>query len=416
MPFCVIDTEGEYSSLKSIFNVIVVGRENQDVGFDVNYTKLFRSSIVNDVPVIIDVSDAIDKKEIAYKALEALYELESEIRKPYLVLIEEGDKFAPQTASKTRNIIEEISVRGRKRGIGLLVATQRPANISKNVLSQCSYGFIGKLTIENDLNAIKILFEDREKLVEITRLKTGQFIPFGLEYNKKFQVKGRSVKHMGLTPTIGDGRPIDIKLSKILNDLKGAEKERLRIKKEGPIEPVEIFAITNSFTARDVNGYVEKIKKKQFGIFGKTTENLDTIKLEYMPLGLSNFRIRTGKKNEYLEYWTLIDENGELIRLDRGIRSIVQDDLAKAAKWGYKDYLNKESPVIEKIEVNKSDLLKTNIDQKHVRKSLIRFFPDAIFVDFKLMYVPIYRIVLKNDNKVRVFVLDGIYGKEVEII
>ena len=348
MPFCVIDTEGEYSSLKSVFNVIVVGREKQDVDFDVDYTKLFKSSIVNDVPVIIDVSDTVDKKEIAYKALEALYELESEIRKPYLVLIEEGDKFAPQTLSKTRNIIEEISVRGRKRGIGLLVATQRPANISKNVLSQCSYGFIGKLTIDNDLNAIKILFEDREKLVDITRLKTGEFIPFGLEYNKKFQVKGRRVEHIGLTPTIGDGRPIDVKLSKILNELKSADKGRARINKEAPAEPTEIFALINSFTEKEANDYVERIKKKQFGIFGRATENLDAIKLEYMPLGLSNFRIHTGKKNEYLEYWTLIDENGELIRLNRGVKSIVQDDLSKAAKSGYKSYLNKKAPILER--------------------------------------------------------------------
>ena len=47
MPFCVIDTEGEYSSLKSMFNVIVVGGENKDVDFSIDYTKLFRASIIN---------------------------------------------------------------------------------------------------------------------------------------------------------------------------------------------------------------------------------------------------------------------------------------------------------------------------------------------------------------------------------
>jgi type IV secretory pathway VirB4 component len=34
MAFCVIDTEGEYSSLKSMFNVIIVGGDNKDIELD----------------------------------------------------------------------------------------------------------------------------------------------------------------------------------------------------------------------------------------------------------------------------------------------------------------------------------------------------------------------------------------------
>ncbi|MDE1860036.1 MAG: DUF87 domain-containing protein, partial [Candidatus Micrarchaeota archaeon] len=37
LPFCIIDTEGEYSSLKSMSkNVIVVGGENGDVSTDID--------------------------------------------------------------------------------------------------------------------------------------------------------------------------------------------------------------------------------------------------------------------------------------------------------------------------------------------------------------------------------------------
>ena len=412
MPFCVIDTEGEYSSLKSLFNVIVVGGENKDVDFDIDYSKLFRASIADDVPVVLDVSDIMDAKEVVYKALEALYMLENEIRKPYLVLVEEADKFAPQTMSKNPNMIEEISVRGRKRGIGLLIATQRPANISKNVLSQCSYGFIGRLTIDNDLNAIKILFEDREKLVEVTKLRTGEFISFGLENNKRFQVKPRTVKHIGITPIVESDRPSGSKINSIIKGLK--EVKVPNVQKRDLSETVPIETMLLSFTQDDIKKYTEKIAKKQFVVFGSATERTDSIRLEYLPLGFCNFRVPTNKKNEYMEYWTMVSGNGELVRLDKRLL-FLGEELEKAMGNNYKQYLKKEPFVFEKADVAKEDIIKSEINQKKGKVYITKFFPTAVLIDFKVMHIPVYKITLKKDNKVRVFIVDGIYGKEITI-
>ena len=118
-------------------------------------------------------------------------------------MIEEADRFVPQVAHQKMNIIEELGVRGRKRGIGLIVATQRPSTISKNVLSQCSYGFIGKLTIENDIKAIKQHFSDRNKLKEVVRLNMGEFMPFGSNHDDKFQVRITDMTQKGATPLVG---------------------------------------------------------------------------------------------------------------------------------------------------------------------------------------------------------------------
>ena len=414
MPFCVIDTEGEYSSLKSMFNVIVVGGENKDVDFNIDYAKLFRASIANDVPVVVDVSDTTDAKDVVYKVLEALYGLENQIRKPYLVLVEEADKFAPQTMSKNANMIEEISVRGRKRGIGLLIATQRPANISKNVLSQCSYGFIGKLTIDNDLNAIKILFEDRDKLVGITKLRTGEFVSFGLEHDKKFQVKARSVEHMGMTPIVEGERPLNSKISSIIKDLKGAKVVTVQ-KKEAAGESLPIETVLVSFTMDQVKEYTAKVTKKQFVVFGNSTERVDSIHLQYLPLGLCNFRIPTPKKNEYLEYWAIVNDHGELVSLDKKVRFMTPDEYEKALKNKYKFYLKKDPVILEKVDADKKEIMKSDINQKKTRDYIAKLFPTAIVVDFKLMHLPVYRITLKRDNKVRVFTIDAIYGGELNI-
>ncbi len=339
MPFCVIDTEGEYRALKSQFNVIVVGGESKDLSLDMDWTKIFEASIANEVPIVLDVSDVIDKKGLVFKALEALYQLENSARKPYLVLIEEADKFAPQVVGKGANIIEEISVRGRKRGIGLLIATQRPANISKNVLSQCSYGFIGKLTIENDLSAVKILFDSRDKLVAITKLGVGEFVPFGLDYDTNFRVKGRVVRHIGSTPGVEQYGQTDPKLSSILKELKGAVVRPVAKQQKRRSNTVQILAIPASFTMEQANAYAERVAKKRFLLFGDVTEVVSTVSREYLPLGLCTVRIPTRHRNEYLEYYALVSGKGELVTLDRDVRFFGKDELGGASGKDYRRYL-----------------------------------------------------------------------------
>ena len=55
MPFCIIDTEGEYGSIKGSFNAIVVGGESADLALDVDYSELFSASVENGIPVILDL-------------------------------------------------------------------------------------------------------------------------------------------------------------------------------------------------------------------------------------------------------------------------------------------------------------------------------------------------------------------------
>lgn len=408
MPFCVIDTEGEYSSLRSQFDVIVLGGSSKDVGLDVDYYKLFHSSIINEVPVILDVSDSVDSLDIVNRALESLYSLESKIRKPYLVLIEEADKFAPQTMSKGANIVEEIGVRGRKRGIGLLVATQRPAKISKNVLSQCSYGFVGKLTIENDLSAIKILFEERSKLTNITKLDVGEFESFGLGENDKFKVKQRDVKHIGMTPTVGLNKPINNKLGKIIKDLAGDGLQ----KRKRPIstEMCSIYALPMSLTPYDVDKYAKKIAKKRFLMLGKQVEDIEDVGIEYVPLGLCTIRIPTAHRNEYLEYHALLNDDCRLVKIENGIRYATEKE--NSSKKGRIKYLEKHQIGFEKIDAGKEDILKGKINERKAVGCIKMFFPDSELVEFKLAYLPVYKITLRSGNKVRVFKIDGVHGKD----
>lgn len=413
LPFCVIDTEGEYSALKDIAPVIVVAEEGGDIGFGVDFDELFLRSIDNDIPVVIDVSDTEDKKGAVYRSLQALYSVESRMRRPYLVVIEEADKFAPQVVRKDHNIIEELSVRGRKRGVGLLVATQRPANISKNVLSQCSYGFVGKLTIENDLNAIRILFGRKQALENITRLGTGEFVSFGLGIENSFRIKERVTKHAGATPEIG-GEVKRGRIESVLKDLRGiGNTGSNRSGRKSAVKSQSVRALHMGFGLDDAKGYAQKIAKKRFLLFGNATERIDSVELKYMPIGQCSFRIPTRHKNEYLEYYALFDLKYRLVRIDKGIRTLDVETAGKGRTVNYMPWLRKEPLDTEEVKLVKEDMIEGALSERKAFSLIRRRFPEAMPSGFLQALMPIYIITLKNGNRIREFVLDGLFGRQV---
>jgi hypothetical protein len=207
--FCLIDTEGEYFSLKDRFPIIWIGSD-ESCDYDIESVDLhsvLRDAILSSRFVIFDVSE-VDMRAKATPLVNILYELESELRKPFLLIVEEADKFIPQSRDSIK-MIEEISRRGRKRGLGLLVATQRPSLVQKNVLSQCNNQIIGKLTIDNDLKAVSHFFDARKEVEELITLEPGEFFVMGGLVREKTLMKfgDRETKHRGVTPQILPGRP-----------------------------------------------------------------------------------------------------------------------------------------------------------------------------------------------------------------
>ncbi|MDD1656257.1 MAG: DUF87 domain-containing protein [Methanomicrobiales archaeon] len=202
--FCIVDTEGEYFSLKDRYPIQWVGRDDrcdQDIQ-KLDVREFFTRAVVNGTPVIFDVSEAEMREKVTLLA-EALYEIESLLKIPYLLILEEADKFIPQSRDSLKKI-EEISRRGRKRGLGLLVATQRPALVNKNVLSQCNNQMLGKLSIENDLKAVDLFFSSREEVESLASLEPGEFFVMGrfLRERTRMRFGRRETVHKGVTPPL----------------------------------------------------------------------------------------------------------------------------------------------------------------------------------------------------------------------
>lgn len=202
--FCIVDTEGEYFSLKDRYPIQWVGRDDrcdQDIQ-KMDIREFFTRAVVNGTPVIFDVSEAEMREKVTTLA-EALYEIESLLKIPYLLILEEADKFIPQSKDSLKKI-EEISRRGRKRGLGLIVATQRPALVNKNVLSQCNNQMLGKLSIENDLKAVDLFFSSREEVESLASLEPGEFFVMGrfLRERTRMRFGRRETAHRGVTPPL----------------------------------------------------------------------------------------------------------------------------------------------------------------------------------------------------------------------
>lgn len=83
---------------------------------------------------------------------------------PLLLVYEEAHKYVPNSDlakyRASRQSIERIAKEGRKYGISLLLASQRPSEISETIFSQCSNFMALRLTNPNDQNYVKRLLPD----------------------------------------------------------------------------------------------------------------------------------------------------------------------------------------------------------------------------------------------------------------
>lgn len=83
---------------------------------------------------------------------------------PILIVYEEAHKYAPKSdLSKYRaskEAIERIAKEGRKYGVTLLLASQRPSEISETIFSQCNTFISMRLTNPDDQNYVKRLLPD----------------------------------------------------------------------------------------------------------------------------------------------------------------------------------------------------------------------------------------------------------------
>jgi hypothetical protein len=83
---------------------------------------------------------------------------------PFLLVYEEAHKYVPRSDlakyRSAKNSIERIAKEGRKYGVSLLLASQRPSELSETIFSQCNNFLAMRLTNPVDQNYVKKLLPD----------------------------------------------------------------------------------------------------------------------------------------------------------------------------------------------------------------------------------------------------------------
>lgn len=93
-------------------------------------------------------------------------------RDPILLICEEAHRYVPDTGlaeyQSAQKAIRRIAKEGRKYGIGLMLVSQRPADVEKTVLSQCNSWFVMRLTNAADQDYVNRFLPD--SLAGLSRL------------------------------------------------------------------------------------------------------------------------------------------------------------------------------------------------------------------------------------------------------
>ncbi len=319
VPFAIVDTEGEHTGLKEKFETIWVGEDrDSDLSWDgLDLTDLARQA--PDIsPLILDVSDLTDPKEKVSTFITALYGALTERRTPYLVVVEEADKFVPQYGQRVP-IFAEVARRGRKRGMGLMICSQRPSLVDKNVLSQCGNQLIGKLIIQNDLQSVAQFFPGKGLPKGLTTLKAGQFFAMGgfAPLPSLITVKKRLTRPGGITPSLAKRV-----VKKYVGPMKAAAEQPLEQEATSRARAGKTaLGLRPSVNIEDIPVTVRR--ERSFGIFGPR-ETVTEVTQQYRTLIQLGIRKRRGflKRRFETVYAYLDGATGKEVLVGRGLEVI----------------------------------------------------------------------------------------------
>jgi len=466
VPFAIVDTEGEYSGLKEKYELVLVG---DDAACDLQWSSLDLGQLASQAPdiapLILDVSETEGSKEKIGELLSRIYEEVESRRTPYLIIVEEADRFVPQNGERVP-IFGEVARRGRKRGIGLMVCTQRPSLIDKNILSQCGNQLIGKLVIKNDLQAVAQFFSGHELPKYLTTLQPGRFFAMGglSAASRLVTIRKRDTRPGGSTPQLGN---------RVVKQFSPAVVAALRRStKPGKASAGGQVGMNPTFTAEDVPTIVKR--DKSFIFFGKE-EVVANAQLILRPMVEVGVAVKAGmiKKRIEMRYLILDGQTGkavdlrdtptmyeglerliglnsqeiEVLRttkpdrdmsvleiankvgvskemLRRPIRVLEEKRLIRSYQVGktrvfrrifvFPDFPWHESEQpLEPVDDPKAKLEEYKLDEEKVREVIKGLISYSDVQSFKRFVYPLYRVELMMRRRKRVVWLDGRTGREI---
>jgi len=238
LPFVVVDPVGSWWGLRSSgdgktagLQIPIFGGRHGDVPLEKTGGQVIADLVVDErVSCILDISEMSEGDKIRFLIdfAERLYRRNT---KPLHLFLEEADDYCPQRPMREQARLlgawERVVRRGRARGLGMTMITQRSASLNKNVLTQIETLFVLRTTSPQDRKAIAAWVEyqgqSKEMLESLSGLKNGEawvWSPQWLKIIKRVQIRRRETFDSGATPKHStDDRPAatmaDVDLGKV---------------------------------------------------------------------------------------------------------------------------------------------------------------------------------------------------------
>lgn len=224
----VLDPEGEYSTLREKYDLVVCAPHGADAAATPKTaTLLARKLLETGVSAVMDIYElkAHERQEFVRRFLEALVNAPKKLWHPVLVILDEAHVYAPERgkASSTGAVID-IATRGRKRGMCLIAATQRLSKLNKDVAAELLNKMIGRTGLDVDIRraADELGMTMRDAWEALRDLTPGEFHIYGPALTSsvtKIKV-GRVITTHGRKDVVTAPPAPSSKIRKVLNELK----------------------------------------------------------------------------------------------------------------------------------------------------------------------------------------------------
>ncbi len=240
-PFVAIDPVGSWYGLRAGRDgtsrgglpVFIFGGKHGDVPLTRESGDLVADVIVDQrLACVVDLTEfntEADKKYFLLKFATRLFKRNTE---PLHLFLEEADDYIPQKPMRDelhlKRAWENIVRRGRSRGLGMTLITQRSAVVNKDVLTQVENLFVLRTTGPQDIKAVsewvKYHAVDSSMLESLSSLEDGEawiWSPHLLKEFKRFRFNLSQTFDSGATPKGKKGRLVATLLDVDVGKLKG---------------------------------------------------------------------------------------------------------------------------------------------------------------------------------------------------
>lgn len=180
----VLDSEGEFGTLREHYGYILAGSEGDTPADPRNAAFLARWLLEERVSCIIDLYELHpqERKRFVKLFLESMVNAPKSLWHPVMVFLDEAHIYAPEKGqSEALDAVIGLASLGRKREFCAVLATQRISKLHKDVAAECNNKLVGRTGLDIDMKRASddLGFTSKEQYYSLRTLAPGEFFAYG---------------------------------------------------------------------------------------------------------------------------------------------------------------------------------------------------------------------------------------------